>query len=154
MKSVDNSSRVLPMAGAALILVASLVPVAAVAAANLEDSVTTQVFELPKLVGDGPGREVSVQLDEGHLKLATITLRKGTVLDAHSAPVPATILVLEGEGVMNIGGKSIPASRGTLVSLPAGEEHDVVPRPGSDMLLLVHYLRGAGDEAPTEGHQH
>jgi quercetin dioxygenase-like cupin family protein len=106
----------------------------------------SQIMELPGSAGSGPGKEVDVLLDASYLKLATIALRQGTVLPPHSAPVPATILVLEGEGVSKIGGKVVPVSKGTLISLAAGEEHDVVPKPDSDMLLLVHYLRGAQDQ--------
>jgi quercetin dioxygenase-like cupin family protein len=116
----------------------------------------SQVIELPKNAGSGDGKSVSVLLDESHLKLATIALRQGTPLPTHSAPVPATILVLEGEGVMHVGGQPVPVSEGTIVSLAAGEEHDVVPTPGGDMLLLVHYLRGAqGNKSPpTADHDH
>ena len=100
------------------------------------------LFELPQEVGDGPGKEVSVLLDESHLKLAALMLRDGTALPSHSAPVPTTIQVLEGEGVLTVDSERISVSRGSLVSLHAGAAHDVVPKPGSDMLLLVHYLRG------------
>ena len=121
-----------------------------------EVSATSQVVELPRSVGSGDAKEVSILLDESHLKLATIALRQGTNLTSHSAPVPVTIQVLEGEGIIHIGGKPVHASKGTVVSLAAGEEHDVVPEPGSAMLLLVHYLRtGRGKETPpTEGHGH
>ena len=120
-------------------------------AANTEGGETpavssaNQIVDVPRSAGSGPGKEVIVLLDQSHLKIATIALRRGTVLPPHSAPVPATILVLEGEGVAHIAGKPVPVSRGSLISLAPGEEHDVVPDPGSDMLLLVHYLRGARD---------
>jgi quercetin dioxygenase-like cupin family protein len=104
---------------------------------------TNHVFELPKSAGNGEGKEVSVLLDEHHLKLATVVLRGGSVLPSHRARVPATILVLDGEGVIHLGNEAVPVSRGTLVALAANEEHDVVPAPGSEMILLVHYLRVA-----------
>lgn len=100
-------------------------------------------LELPRSAGGGDDKEVSVLLDERHLKLVTIALRKGTSLPPHSAPVPVTIQVLEGEGVIHVGGKPVPVVPGSLVSLVAGEEHDVVTNDGGDMLLLVHYVRGA-----------
>ena len=106
-------------------------------------SPSTQSIELPRSAGSGNGKEVSVLLDERHLKLATIALRDGTPLPPHTAPVPVTIQVLEGEGVIHTGGKPVTVTRGSLVSLVANEEHEVVPKPGGDMLLLVHYLRGA-----------
>ena len=101
------------------------------------------VFELPQRAGSGEGKQVSVLLDARHLKLATVVLRNGSVLPSHRARVPATILVLEGEGVIHLGKEAVPVSRGTLVALAANQEHDVVPKPGSEMILLVHYLRVA-----------
>ncbi len=112
-----------------------------------EVSSASRVLEVPLSAGSGDGKEVSVLLDESQLKLATIALRNGTVLGTHSAPVPATILVLEGTGVIHVGGEPMAVSKGTLVSLAAGEEHDVVPEGKDDMLVLVHYLRGAGAAA-------
>ncbi len=107
---------------------------------------TRHVFEIPQSIGNGEGREVSVLLDARHLKLATVVLRDGSILPSHRAKVPATILVLAGDGVLHVGGEVVPLSRGTLVALAANEEHDVEPRPGGDMILLVHYLRAAGGE--------
>lgn len=105
------------------------------------------VIRLPREAGDGPGREVSVLVDERHLKLALVTLREGTPLPAHSVPEPTTIQVLHGEGVIHIGDEAVQVSEGSLVTLAASTAHDVVPGPGGDMLLLVHYLRG-GSGAP------
>lgn len=124
--------------------------VAVIVTANVQGETTpravsrSQVVELPNSARSVAGKEVTVLLDESYLKLATIALRQGTLLPAHSAPVPTTVQVLEGKGVVHVGGQPVPVSKGTIVSLAAEEEHDVVPEPGSDMLLLVHYLRGAG----------
>ena len=88
--------------------------------------------------------------------VATVALRGGTALPAHSAPVPTTIQVLEGQGVVHIAGEAVTVAKGTIVALVAGAEHDVVPAPGSDMFLLVHYLRSAvGTEASSNAsHEH
>ena len=103
---------------------------------------------VPTEIGEGEGKEVKVLVDADHLKLATIILRDGTSLPTHSTPVPATIQVLEGDGVIHVLGKPVAVEKGSVVVLAAGEEHDVVPRPESDMLLLVHYLR----TAKADGH--
>ena len=107
-----------------------------------------EIITLPLEVGDGPDKEVLVLLDESHLKLALLVLRQGTVLPSHSAPVPTTIHVLEGGGVVHVGNDAVPVSAGSIVPLRAGVAHDVVPEPGTDMLLLVHYLRSG--EPTTE----
>lgn len=134
-----------------LILALMLLGTAGFTAANPVDAgdslapSTTQIVEVPQSVGSGPGKEVTVLLDQDHLKIATIALRQGTALPPHSAPVPATILVLEGSGVTHFAGKALSVTQGTLISLAAGEQHDLVPEPQSNMLLLVHYWRGAQD---------
>lgn len=137
------------------VLAAGLAAEAQGATHELEEPVAgNTVFELPQVVGDGPGQEVSVLLDESHLKLAVLTLRQGTVLPPHSAPVPTTIQVLVGEGVIAVDGERIPVSKGSIVTLGAGAEHEVLPKEGSDMSLLVHYLRGGGpmEMHPSEEH--
>lgn len=136
------------LAGAAAFTSASLG-----AEVTSEDSSANQVFELPQSVGSGQGKEFSVLVDESYLKMATLTLRQGTTLPSHSTPVPTTIQVLEGEGEVHIGSRLISVSGGTLVSLVAGEAHSVVPKPGSDMLLLVHYLRGGEPDNLAAGSQ-
>ena len=108
-------------------------------------------YDLPTEIGPGEPREVSVLLDESHLKIATLILRDGAELAPHSASSPATIQVLQGNGVMHVGGEALSLSAGTIVSLAAGQEHDVVPAPASDMLLLVHYLRGTEDVPSVDG---
>ncbi|MCH9647899.1 MAG: hypothetical protein K0U98_06645 [Deltaproteobacteria bacterium] len=125
-------------------------------ATDSETSMKSHVFELGDSIAPGKAKEVSVLLDESHLKLATITLRDGTALPPHSTPVPATIQVLVGEGVIHAGSRAVPVTQGTIVSLAAGEEHDVVPASGSHMLLLVHYLRNSAPEesSPATDHEH
>lgn len=122
----------------------------------LEATMESQLFELPQTLGAGEDKEVSVLLDASHLKLAVLTLRRGTTLPMHAAAVPATVQVLEGEGVIHVGDEAIKVTQGSLISLAAGAEHDVVPTPGSDMRLLVHYLRAASStvDPPHADHDH
>lgn len=103
----------------------------------------SQTLELPRTVGTGENKEVAVLLDAPHLKLVTITLRQGTPLPPHHADVPVTIQVLEGEGTIHVAGRPVSVSRGSLLVLAAGEEHDVVLGTDGEILLLVHYLRSA-----------
>ena len=116
---------------------------------------TSQVVSIPDLASGDKGKEVSLLLDEDHLKLATIALRDGTVLTTHAAPVAATIVVIEGTGIIHMGDKAVHISKGSIVSLAPQEEHDVVPDAGTDMLLLVHYLKNSGDvDSPHATHDH
>ncbi len=144
MKSTHSFAVVLLMVGAAVVTATDVQGETHPRAVS-----RSQVVELPGSAESVDGKEVTVLLDESHLKLATVALRQGTALPSHSAPVPATVLVLEGEGVIHVGSQPVPVSKGTIVSLAAGEDHDVVPGPGGDMLLLVHYLRGVqGNTSP------
>ncbi len=139
---------------AAALLLASTTALPTTAEAAETSSSTTQIIALPLSAGSGEGKEVSILLDERHLKLATIALRRGTPLPSHSAPVPVTIQVLEGDGIIHAAGKALTVSKGAIISLAPGADHDVVPRQESDMLLLVHYLRTCEGEAkePTSEH--
>jgi quercetin dioxygenase-like cupin family protein len=139
-----------------LLLGAAILSSTAATAEASEAAAKSPAFELPQSIGAGENKEVSVLLDERYLKLATVILRDDTALPAPSTPVPATVQVLEGEGVIHVGSKAVPVSKGTIVLLAAGEEHDVVPAPGSDMLLLVHYLRHSAGVAavPPAGENH
>ena len=140
---------------AGLLFLAAMVPSLPIAQADTGDSsAKNRLFELPRALGAGDDKEVSVLLDASQLKLAVVTLRRGTALPPHSTPVPATVQVLEGEGLIHVGGESMAVTQGSLVLLAAGAEHDVVPTPGSDMILLVHYLRGAPGTAPAHHAEH
>lgn len=96
---------------------------------------------VPTSAGPGEGRETRVLLETPHLKLATILLRRGTVLEAHSAPMPVTIQVISGQGVVELGDRSEPVTAGSLVALAPGMQHLVRPGAGTDMVLLVHHLK-------------
>ena len=116
------------------------------------EPVSERVMELPNEIGQGPSRDLTVLVDEPHLRLAVLDLPVGTALPPHAAPVPTTIQVLEGDGILHVEGEAVPLSKGTLVTLLAGEEHDVELAPGSGMLLLVHYLRGGADDGAEHSH--
>lgn len=138
---------------AALLLVApTLTTVADHGDGHPPHAASHQMMQLPEKAGDGEAKEVKVLMDEPHLKLATIALRRGTVLPPHSAPVPATIQVLQGSGIIHVTGEAVTVTHGSIVVLAAGQEHDVVPEEGGDMLLLVHYLRGAVDREAAGHH--
>jgi len=101
--------------------------------------------ELPTTPGGGPAREMKVLLDTPSVKIAAITLRAGTVLEEHSAPVPVTIQALTGSGTVRIGEASEAISPGRMLFLAPGVPHAVVPEKGTDLVLLVHHLKGAAN---------
>lgn len=106
-------------------------------------------IELPvPPASSGDGREVHKLLDSPTVELVTITLRHGTVLPSHSAPVPVTIQTLSGAGAIWIGAQHLPLDPAHMVVLAAHTVHEVHPEPGPDLVLLVHHLRGGAGGAP------
>ena len=49
----------------------------------------------------------------------------------------ATVLILEGEGTLTIGGRAVKARAGELVIMPAGVPHDVRAEQPFKMLLIM-----------------
>lgn len=98
--------------------------------------------------GDDEGRpiEPGPLLDAPHLKLMTIILRDGAVLPEHRASSPVTIQAVSGSGVARIGDETHRLDANHFVSLAPGVPHAVEPDAGTDMVLLVHYLRGGHED--------
>lgn len=105
-----------------------------------------RVVELPASAGPGEPREVHVLVDEPALKLATIVLRRGTVLPVHQSPVPVTIHALQGAGTVTAGSERLRIDPTHGVVLAPNVPHAVEPDAQTDVVLLVHHL-GRGEEA-------
>ncbi|PKN56420.1 MAG: hypothetical protein CVU56_16125 [Deltaproteobacteria bacterium HGW-Deltaproteobacteria-14] len=103
-----------------------------------------RVVELPTTAGEGEPRELKIVVDIPALKLATVTLRQGTILPDHSASIPVTIMALSGSGVVTVGTERLQLDPGHAVVLGPDVVHAVVPDPGTDMVVLVHHL-GQGE---------
>lgn len=129
--------------GSSLFLVAACAGTEHASEASTPALTTHHLATLPVQIGSGENKQVDLWLDEGPLRLVTIVLRDGTILPPHTAPVPVTIHVLDGRGVIHLGTEAVVVERGSVLLLPAGAEHDVVPDPGTDLRVLVHYMRGA-----------
>lgn len=73
-------------------------------------------------------------------KSGTLTLfafDAGQGLSEHTSPYDATVLVLEGQASLTIGGRETTAAAGELVIMPAGVPHDVRARERFKMLLIM-----------------
>jgi len=106
------------------------------------------MVEVPVPPGTGKALEPRVLLDAPELKLVSITLRGGTVLPVHTAPVPVTIQAVSGGGTVTVGEQRLRLDPAHLVFLAANTPHAVEPDPSTDMVLLVHHLRGASGARP------
>lgn len=83
-------------------------------------------------------REVSELFKAAGRRLVQVDLRGGEVLAKHHAAVPITVLCLAGKGKFRAGDgldESQQLLPGTLITLEAGVEHDVIAEP--DLSILV-----------------
>ncbi len=73
-------------------------------------------------------------------KAGTLTLfafDQGQGLSEHTAPYDATVLVVDGEATLVIGGKPVRARSGEMVIMPAGVPHSVRADARFKMLLIM-----------------
>jgi quercetin dioxygenase-like cupin family protein len=73
-------------------------------------------------------------------KAGTLTLfsfDRGQGLSEHTSPYDATVLVLDGEATLMIGGKVVKAKKGEMVIMPANIPHDVRAESPFKMLLIM-----------------
>ncbi len=113
------------------------------------------VVPVPVAAASGAPKDVELLLETPHLKLARITLRKGTVLAEHSAPMPVTIQILRGAGVIRFKDREERLSPERMVVLAPNVAHAVVPDPNTDVEILIHHLKAApppgGGRGPGPG---
>jgi quercetin dioxygenase-like cupin family protein len=109
----------------------------------------TRVVLLPGAIGAGEPKVVSMLVDDAALKLATIVLRKGTVLPSHSGPTPVTIVALQGAGTVVTDTERVRVDATHAVYLAPGVPHAVEPDAGTDLVLLVHHLKSTPTPTPT-----
>ncbi|MFH1312504.1 MAG: cupin domain-containing protein [Candidatus Eisenbacteria bacterium] len=73
-------------------------------------------------------------------KAGTLTLfafGEGQALSEHTAPFDATVLILDGEAKLTIGGKDVSAKTGQMVIMPADVPHAVRAVTPFKMLLIM-----------------
>ena len=108
------------------------------------DEVKVDVIELPSAddtATKAEKKEVKLLLETTRLKLATISLRDGTVLPSHATPMPVTIQSLTGTGIVRVGTKDYALSPGVLISLAPNQEHAVIPSGRATLIVLVHHIK-------------
>lgn len=103
----------------------------------------THSVTVPTQAGAGQPKETKELLDTPFVKLVTITLRGGTVLTEHAAPVAVTIQALSGSGIVRTGDKKERVAVGQMLLIGPNALHEVTPDGKGDLVLLVHYLKSA-----------
>jgi quercetin dioxygenase-like cupin family protein len=99
----------------------------------------SEAIILPREVGDGKDREVKTLLADRWRKLVLIQLRRGALLDDHSARVPITIQAVAGNGILRVGGEEHRMAPGVLVPVDAHVIHSVQGDP--EIAILVSFFR-------------
>jgi len=73
-------------------------------------------------------------------KAGTLTLfafDAGQGLSEHTSPYDATVMILDGEAELIIGGETVRARTGEMVIMPANVPHDVRAKERFKMLLVM-----------------
>jgi quercetin dioxygenase-like cupin family protein len=76
-------------------------------------------------------------LDKKTGTLTVFAFAAGQGLSEHTSPYDATVLVLDGEARLTIGGEDVMARAGDLVIMPAGVPHAVRAEKQFKMLLIM-----------------
>ena len=109
--------------------------------------------ELPLVAGKGKPIEARVVADTPHVKSVVIIMRNGATLKEHASPHPASIQALSGQGKVRLGATTKKVSPTELLLLDPGVKHEVVADAGTDLILLVHHMKGGqGKDASHHGH--
>lgn len=103
-----------------------------------------RIVDLTPPTGTTP-KEMKLLVDTPALKLASLTLRGGTILPDHDGDVPVMIVAQRGKGVVVANGERLPIDVDHAVFLAPKVRHAVEPEPGTDLVLLVYHL-GQGQE--------
>ncbi len=99
---------------------------------------SAEAVPLAKLVDYAPGAIVSRALSQSKAgSLTVFAFEKGQGLSEHAAPYDAHVMVVEGSGLLTIGGKPVEARVGEIVRMPANVPHAVEARERFKMVLVM-----------------
>jgi len=86
----------------------------------------------------GKDKSVEQLYDGAFRRIVAVRLRSGAVLSRHHADVPITVYCVSGNGKFNAGANledSQDLQAGTLITLEAGVEHEVIAEPEIHILV-------------------
>ena len=84
---------------------------------------------------DGDSRTLH---NDDQTKVVQFTFAPGGGLDAHSAPFPASIYIVRGEGELQLGEEKHPVSAGSFAQMSPKLEHAIRARTELVMLLIIN----------------
>lgn len=108
-----------------------------------------QQIRLPNRPGSGDAIEERVLLDDTHIKLVAITLRRGTELPERSYASATTIQALHGNGTVRFTDtRKAQLGPGTMLALAPGKKHSIRPGVYGYVVLLVQHTKSAKATMP------
>ncbi len=97
-----------------------------------------RVLEAAAMVDYQQGAVVSREVVRGEKgTLSVFAFDRGQGLSEHSAPFDATVLVLDGEAEVVIGGNPLEVGAGEMVVMPADVPHAINARQRFKMMLIM-----------------
>jgi quercetin dioxygenase-like cupin family protein len=104
-----------------------------------EVAIAGQAISLAGHIDYAPDAVVSKTLiDKPAGTLTLFAFAAGQGLSEHTSPYDAAVAIVEGEGLLTIGGRAVKARAGELVVMPAGLPHDVrAPAPFKMLLIMI-----------------
>ena len=87
-------------------------------------------------------------VNDEHTRMILFAFAPGEELAAHTAPLPATIQILRGEGTLTVGSNSFAALPGCLVHMRPQVVHAVVAHTALHMLLTLNKAAKASAATP------
>ncbi|MBK8466221.1 MAG: hypothetical protein IPL32_10360 [Chloracidobacterium sp.] len=89
-------------------------------------------------VEQGQDKEVNQLFDGEFRRIVGVRLRNNAVLSRHHAAVPITVYCISGKGIFSAGANledTQDLRAGTLITLEAGVEHEVIADPALHILV-------------------
>lgn len=98
----------------------------------------SEAVDIAGLVDYEEGRVVSRTLaNKQAVGITLFAFDKGEGISAHSAPGDAMVQILDGEALINIGGRELTATAGQVVVMPADIPHALTAVSQFKMILTV-----------------
>ena len=105
---------------------------------TLTNDVRGQAIDMAGFVAYADGSVVSkTVLDKKAGTLTLFSFDQGQGLSEHTSPYDATVLVVDGEATLVIGGTPVVAKTGEMVIMPAGVPHSLRADKRFKMLLVM-----------------
>ena len=98
----------------------------------------SEAVDIKGMVDYEEGRVVSRTLaSKSNINITLFAFDKEEKISAHTTPGDAMVQILDGEALINIDGKKIPAVAGQVVVMPANVPHSVTAVTQFKMILTV-----------------